>query len=327
MHTAIVGAGMAGLTVANALCAAGHKVRVFDKGRGPGGRMSTRRVMFDDLTLKFDHGAQYISPRTPEFHKQVDRWVEAGVAGHWLGRAVAIDEARHVTVQNDKSRFVGTPSMNDIIRHLAADLEVEWGRHVQTIKTSDSLVLEFDDGGTETGFDLVVVAVPAEQVSDIVGGLTPDFAATAAAVQSSPCWTVMAAFDTGTEIEWDAVSIANSAIGWAARNSSKPGRPESETWVLQATPKWSVAHLEDDREQVVVALLAAFSEFGNLPPTLYATAHRWRYSQANPQASELFHFDSKLGIGVCGDWCRGPNVEDAWHSGIALSDRILKGDK
>ncbi|MEL6486923.1 MAG: FAD-dependent oxidoreductase, partial [Pseudomonadota bacterium] len=34
---AIIGAGMAGLACASALTAAGHKVQVFDKGRGPGG--------------------------------------------------------------------------------------------------------------------------------------------------------------------------------------------------------------------------------------------------------------------------------------------------
>ena len=40
---AIVGAGLAGLTCAQFLAQAGHRVHVFDKSRGPSGRMSTRR--------------------------------------------------------------------------------------------------------------------------------------------------------------------------------------------------------------------------------------------------------------------------------------------
>ena len=40
MQVAIIGAGMAGLTCASRLAEAGHDVAVFDKGRGPGGRMA-----------------------------------------------------------------------------------------------------------------------------------------------------------------------------------------------------------------------------------------------------------------------------------------------
>ena len=42
MPIAIVGAGLAGLTCAQFLAQAGHRVHVFDKSRGPSGRMSTR---------------------------------------------------------------------------------------------------------------------------------------------------------------------------------------------------------------------------------------------------------------------------------------------
>jgi len=38
----VVGAGIAGLACARALTAAGYPVRVLDRGRRPGGRMSSR---------------------------------------------------------------------------------------------------------------------------------------------------------------------------------------------------------------------------------------------------------------------------------------------
>ena len=61
MQFAIIGAGMAGIACADALQAAGHAVAVFDKGRGPGGRMSTRRMETPLGTVAFDHGAQYFT--------------------------------------------------------------------------------------------------------------------------------------------------------------------------------------------------------------------------------------------------------------------------
>ncbi len=43
MRIGTIGAGMAGLSCTQALCHQGYDVVMFDKGRGPGGRMSTRR--------------------------------------------------------------------------------------------------------------------------------------------------------------------------------------------------------------------------------------------------------------------------------------------
>jgi len=51
---AVVGAGIAGLACARKLIDAGHAVRVFEKSRGVGGRMATRRTPQGT----YDHGAQ-----------------------------------------------------------------------------------------------------------------------------------------------------------------------------------------------------------------------------------------------------------------------------
>ena len=59
---AVVGAGMSGLVVARRLAAFGN-VRVFEKSRGPGGRMLTR---YADA-FEFDHGAQYFTARSNAF--------------------------------------------------------------------------------------------------------------------------------------------------------------------------------------------------------------------------------------------------------------------
>jgi renalase len=56
MKIAIIGAG---LSCGRQLTAAGHQVRLFNKGRGAGGRMATRRVETALGTVSFDHGAQY----------------------------------------------------------------------------------------------------------------------------------------------------------------------------------------------------------------------------------------------------------------------------
>ena len=51
---AVIGAGVSGLSVANELSNLKREVVVFEKARGVGGRLATRRF----LDSVFDHGAQ-----------------------------------------------------------------------------------------------------------------------------------------------------------------------------------------------------------------------------------------------------------------------------
>jgi len=61
----VVGSGIAGSTIANLLTKK-YSVEIFDKARGPGGRASNRRYKDN---LSFDHGLQYISPKSYLFKK------------------------------------------------------------------------------------------------------------------------------------------------------------------------------------------------------------------------------------------------------------------
>src|SRR4029453_12516530 len=89
---AIVGAGVAGLSAARALVAAGQDVSVFERARHPGGRVATRFVNAVELPrmgtvdLAFDHGAQYFTARDPRFIVNVDGWLRERVIAKWAGR-------------------------------------------------------------------------------------------------------------------------------------------------------------------------------------------------------------------------------------------------
>ena len=61
----IIGSGISGATIANLLNKK-HSVTLFDKARGIGGRASFKRMRGN---TGFDHGTQYISPKSQEFKK------------------------------------------------------------------------------------------------------------------------------------------------------------------------------------------------------------------------------------------------------------------
>ncbi len=129
----------------------------------------------------------------------------------------------------------------------------------------------------------------------------------------------MASFAERLPIRDDVMEHAR-AIGWAARNSSKPGRSGPEAWVMQAAPSWSQEHLEDDAESVSVALpaLLGVALSVTLPDPVSVSAHRWRYARSGSAGcGHLWEPADRLD--VCGDWLLGAQVEDAWRSGAGFA--------
>jgi len=71
---AVIGAGMAGLACAQLLAEAGCRVDIFEKSRGPSGRMSTRRAQDPQGAWQCDHGAPSFAAQDPEFVQEVRQW-------------------------------------------------------------------------------------------------------------------------------------------------------------------------------------------------------------------------------------------------------------
>ena len=59
----IIGSGISGSTIANCLNKK-YKLSLYDKAKGAGGRSSFKRYKGN---IGFDHGLQYLSPRSKEF--------------------------------------------------------------------------------------------------------------------------------------------------------------------------------------------------------------------------------------------------------------------
>lgn len=307
MHFAIIGAGMAGLSCADSLRAAGHAVAMFDKGRRPGGRMSTRRLATSLGEASFDHGAQYFTARDPAFMRLVGTWSDLGIVTPW---PVAGADA-----------WVGVPGMNAIITHMASAHEVEWGHHVTSVvRRNGAWWLEGKD--SESGpFDAVILAIPAEQAAAILS--LHDFAMgrIALVARSQPCWTAMFAF--GRSLDGLPPMIRQAGdIAWAARNSVKPGRSGPEAWVVQANASWSRTWLEAPQELVSEMLRSALAKavHREIPEPIAAMSHRWRFALSAGTGDGAL-WNSAIALGVCGDWLLGPRVECAWLSGRMLAER------
>lgn len=301
----VVGAGMAGLSCAAALCSIGHTVTLIDKARGPGGRMSTRRIETPVGQVSFDHGAQYFTARDPAFRRQVADWAAIGAAEPWPVAGA--------------DTWVGAPGMNAVIKALAKGRNVRWNTRAERIVRQDGTWLVETDTEPLGPFDALVLAIPAEQAQPLLALHDCEMASAALAAPSRPCWTAMFAFADRLPFELDFLRD-RGAIGWAARNSAKPGRGGPEAWVVQGSADWSSANLECEASAVAARLLAELASAigAELPDPLIASAHRWRYAQSAALGRGAL-WNPALALGVCGDWLLGSLVECAWLSGQQLA--------
>ncbi len=320
-RVAVVGAGIAGLAAARRLALAGADVELFDKGRAPGGRVSTRR----HGELRFDHGAQYFTARDPSFERVVSDWCARGVAAVWDERVAAIGNGAVEPARGDETRYVGVPAMSAIARDLANGLRVACEQRVTEVeRTGEQWRLAFQNGPARGGFDAVVLATPAPQAAPLLAAV-PAFADRVARVTMQPCHAVLVALPKPLEVDFGGAFVSNSPLAWIARDASKPGRAKRECWVLHTTPEWSSAHRDDDADDVAGALLAALgAALGrSIPDPLHCTTHRWLFARSARPLGEPCLWDPQVRVGVCGDWAFGGRVENAFRSGDLLAGRML----
>lgn len=322
-NIAIIGAGIAGLTALQSLKEAGHSVTVFDKSRGSGGRLSSKKTG----ESSWDMGAQYLRAHTPEFQQTLEQWEANGWVAEWSLTPWSIDGESRTASADDVKRYVGMPRMTGLSRQLlaAADDFITSTRITEVLFDGEWILIS-EEGDRFGPFSEIVLNMPPEQARDLI----PETSSLHGAVDDlpmNPCWTLLLGFDQALDTPMDGAFVKSGPLAWIARNNSKPGRDPREAWVIQASHDWSQAHVDAPREQVIEQLSAAFAKALGLalPPAADVWVHRWLFSvpAKAPKLGALR--DETHNLTVCGDWCERPSVEGAWISGQHAA-RLLAGD-
>jgi renalase len=315
MKVAVIGTGIAGVTVAKRLAALAHvNVEIFDKSRGTGGRMSVRHAG----EHSFDHGAQFFTARTRTFKDFLADYRAAGVVVEWQPKIATLSPAAKLDHRIWREpHFVALPDMNGLCKVISRDLDVRLDTQVHSIEKNDGGWWVKTVKETFGPYDWVVSTAPPEQTRQ----LFPDNIGHGMdAVRFAPCFSLLLGC-FGSLPAWDAAVVKDSPINWLAFSDRKPGRNSQPALVAHADGAWSQLQYDTDRDQVKKLLIDAVASVVDIQHDS-AGLHRWRYARVTEPLGQDFWINETSQLAACGDWCLGNRVEDAFTSATRLAQRF-----
>ena len=113
----VIGSGISGATIAN-LLSKNYSVDLFEKARGPGGRSSFKRL---DKYKGFDHGTQYISPKSPAFKKFINVLIKKKILKEWGVKHLFLNKFKKENKNHVK--IIGRKGNNDISKYLLKNIK------------------------------------------------------------------------------------------------------------------------------------------------------------------------------------------------------------
>lgn len=322
---AIIGAGLAGLTLARELSEHAN-ISLFEKARGLGGRMSTRRR--DEH--RWDHGAQFFTARSRAFKALLKPFIASGDVVEWQPNITTLSPCQPAYKRPwFEPHYVAAPGMNSLLKAMSPGMNIALQTRVETLQQHNGKWRLLDDQGAELGeFDWVISSAPLPQTE----ALLPFAPETWAYFGMLPCYALMLKVNDSELPVWDAAKVNDSPLRWIAFNHRLPGRNrELGAVVAHSTADWAATHLEDCQDTVRNQLTAEFCALTGVSPQAVQEAqlHRWRYALATEVTkNELGHdpsgyvLDNERKLAACGDWCLGGRVEAAFTSAHQLAARL-----
>lgn len=321
---AVIGAGLAGLTLARELKLHAD-ITVFEKARGLGGRMSTRH----NKTHQWDHGAQFFTARTKPFQSFLAPLITSGAVAEWWPNITTLSPVEKQFKRPwFEAHYVAVPGMNQLLKAMAAGLNIQLNTRIVEVQwRQDKWQLRNENAELLGEYDWVISSAPLPQTQALLAAEFPD--EQFSHYRMFPCYALLLAVDDAVLPDWDAAKVNGAPIRWVSLNHRLPGRnPQAGAVVVHSTSEWATAHLEDDQEEVKQQLMTAFCDLSGVTPQSITKSqlHRWRYALSTEvtEPENEFVLDQQQHLAACGDWCLGGRVEAAFTSGFKLATAIRK---
>jgi predicted NAD/FAD-dependent oxidoreductase len=323
VRVAIVGAGIAGIACGRELKVQGFESVIFEKSRGVGGRVATRRV--GEYT--FDSGAQSIATGSSALTKVIQN--ELSVQDLWeIKPPIYTHESLHVSPgdrqRNLVPRFTYRGGNNRLAKLLAEGLDIRGQAQVDSLAQQGG---KFVIAGEP--FDGVVLTMPIPQTSLLLWSLGERRSTGPSRYRS--CLSVLLGYALPAPTSsYHALIRTEGAhpLQWLGLESVKcPDRaPEGHSaMIAQLSGPFSLTAWDWPQERLIETVATYLARlYGSewLRPEV-SDVMKWKYSQ--PEMVMSFDSVNQPGtrLVLAGDGLGGGRIEHAYDSGIKAARHIV----
>ena len=318
----IIGSGISGATIAN-LLSKKYSVDLFDKARGPGGRASFKRL---DELKGFDHGTQYISPKSPAFKKFVNELIKKKVLKNWRGKHLFLNQVKKENKNHIK--IIGHKGNNDISKYLLKNIKCYFQNELKKIDYKQKKWILTFSGGEKKIYEKLILTCPFPQLLKLSKKFIKNPFKNNKLKMDANITVMIVVKKTTKNIS--SYFFNDKILGWAAKeNSKKRFKSNLDLWTLQSTYEWANKKINKNRENKDLnskVLIDKFFKLTGIKRTkiLFSINHGWKYSSNSNPLKIKSYWNSSINFGVCADWFIGPRLEAGWISANDLYKKIIK---
>jgi renalase len=306
---AIIGAGLSGLSCAQALQAAGVTVHVFERSSHVGGRCATQLWQGHLVDL----GVQYFTAQSAEFKKELLTRLRQF-------RPIVsplLDQDNQVIPNALGPRFYVLQGNNYFAHILSQGINVRLNAPIESLAFRPSGVLCLGDN-----YRAVVSSLPGPQTAQLFG-------MTQTAADYEPCLVALleyAGMELGRSRECYGRLLPKDEVLQASYcENNKVGRivGNKTVFVVEASPTFSGAFAEAPSETYLPELARRHEEVWGIPRGQMTAAygHAWKY--ARPVRGGKRYVTPPAGAFICGDSRTESTVESVWLDGNKAAQEVL----
>lgn len=320
IDVAVIGAGLAGIHCAQVLSKQGFSVALFDKSRGIGGRLATRRVD----NVRVDHGLPSWEILGEHTEKLTQQLLAADILQPWL---VLESEENDPLAWHDgdlKKHYMAPDGMTAIAKFLASEITVHRSHHLVEIKiASDHWQLSFQDEPVVAA-QAVILAMPYPQIRALIEKFSP-LNQQLSTIGYEPSLSLMLGYESlPLDFPWQELRLDNHSVLRKIILDGQKRSPQSATLVVQTHEDFAQNHLDaPSLDNATAQITESIQGLFDLMSPQWSQIHRWRYAlPKNTLHHPYLVLDTALPLIACGDWCLGNGIEGAIASGIAAAESL-----
>ena len=323
-NVAVIGAGITGITLANLLqkkC----NLTVFEKSRGVGGRMATRRA----TPYQFNHGAQYFKIENKEFKDFLQPLI--------LNKIIKPLEASHIEVLNkevikrtkiyNKQYFTAESKMNSVVKYLINNnFSIKLLCKIEKIlKENDNWFIVDSDKVSYGPYDWLFITIPPNQAIEILYN-NFKFLDIIKKLKMRSCFSLMLGFDKIKEFDFDTALFLDEDVQWLSIRKKIIDDNEYNNLLINSSYNFAEQNINGSKDKISDYLIKIVSDILKCELNNYQhkALHFWKYAMSEKNNNLGSLLDEDLKVIVCGDWCMNGKVEGGFLSAKDAANKLLK---